>query len=121
MATAKPGVPHQSVEVELFGTVAPPPGHDVVRIEISVSGEDCSKADAKILGRIPLSMNGKFFIEVIPPWGTDLTVCASGETKHGGVTTKVSGKAEKTFRAEGVGEVIFQDIVIKLLPESKPK
>ena len=122
LATPPPAAAQQGVEVEIFGTVTIPAGHEIVgNLQVFVSAKDCADPDAKVLGQVQLSMDKRFFIEVFAPWGTDLTVCASGETRRAGKVAQVLGKADRTFHAEGVGEVIFQNVAIKVAPLPKAK
>lgn len=107
--------PHPaSCEVELFGDAklkaAVPPAQ---KLYSYVAVGDCLKKDAQILDRSPLRPGEKIVTEVYAAWGADLTVCVAAEEEAGKPST-LYGKAKRVYHAEGVGEVVYNGVVVEV-------
>ena len=114
---AKPAPPrHPTIcEVEIHegivrlrkGTKAPG------RIDVVVTEGDCLSKDARFLGHTEATAAGKFYLEIFPSWGGDLSICAQVATAQG-KPARVYGKAPKTYHAEQPGEIVLNDVVVEL-------
>lgn len=99
--------------MEISGEFTQTVGPDEVRV-IWVAIGDCLADKADVKGRDLVAADGKFFIEVFPPCGSDLTLCASIEPKgampNNPLPTARYGKLERTLHAEGQGEIEFKNL-----------
>ena len=57
--------------------------------------------------------DGRFFVEVFVPWGSDLTLCAASRPGPGQPST-LYGKAKIPMHAEKTGEVEFKNVVVEV-------
>lgn len=102
-------------EVEMFGSVKPPPGKKIP-IYVYVSDGDCLADGAHILGRAQVSENNhNFFVEVFSRWAADLTVCAAAQERPDR-PSKLYVKASGKYHAEATGEIGFTHIDMELKP-----
>ncbi len=105
-------------EVELSGSVTAAVGASEAPFAFVAIG-DCLDPAAKVLGRDFVNkQDGKWFIEVFPPCGTDLTVCASLEPAtampNAPGETRRYGKLDRLLHAQGVGEIEFKELAVPL-------
>lgn len=108
----KPGHPATS-EVEISGRVVVPAKHATDPLpRVFVAQGDCLASGAKMVGYAGADREGRVFVEVVVPWGADLTMCAAIEPTPGAVS-RVWGKAATPMRAEE-REVEFTGVVITL-------
>ncbi len=103
-------------EVELSGAVTAAVGSPDTPFAFVAIG-DCLDPAAKVLGRDFVNkQDGKWFIEVFPPCGTDLTVCASVEPAaampNAPGETRRYGKLDRLLHAQGVGEIEFKELTV---------
>ena len=106
------------VEVEITGLVELPKGYKPKgTIYVYVSHKDCLATDAPVLGRVQPPDSMRFFIEVFPPWASDITICAAEDAGEGKPSTLYT-KATGTFHAEKTGEVNFDNV--KLVLSTQP-
>jgi hypothetical protein len=127
-APLKPGVhpalanevPPAQAEAEIFGAVKiPKAASGKGRVLMFVADNDCLADDAHALGGTETKgKKGEFFVEVLPKWGSTLTLCAFLETKPGEPAT-FYGKAPKAYKADQPGEIVITKVVIPL--EKKPR
>jgi len=118
--TPVPAAPSRpkNAEVEAHGKVDVPKSvKNPVRVFVSTA--DCLDPEGKILGHVDIAFNGGFFLEVFPPWGSDLTYCAA-EIPPDGKPSMWYGKARGKFHAEQEGEVYFGNMSIPMA-RGKPK
>ena len=112
-ASMKPARPDK-VEVEVTGKVELPAGYKPKgELLIFVSQKDCLDPGAPILGWSKPAESMRFFIEVFPAWGTDITICAAEDPGSGKPTT-VYGQAPGKHYCEGLGEVTFDGLTLAL-------
>ena len=100
--------------MEIGGTVKAPRKLDgAAAPQTFVAVGDCL-GDGKVVGNGGTT-NGRFFIEVFVPWGSDLTLCAASVPAPGKPST-LYGKAKIPMHAEKTGEVEFRGVVVDLAP-----
>jgi hypothetical protein len=92
---------HPDCEVELAGTVT---GAPVAAMIVAVG--DCLAPGAKVLGTAT-ARDGRWAVEVFAPWGSDLSVCATGQNG-------ARAKAKKRIHAEAAGEIIVGGVDVVL-------
>lgn len=86
------------------------------RFYIFIAQGDCLAKDAHILAATPVNNEtSRFFYEVFPKWGSDLSLCAAAVTAPDQPAT-LYGKATGKYHAEATGEVTFEQIVITPKP-----
>lgn len=79
-------------------------------------GRDCMAKDAHILASTPVAPEtSRFFYEVFPKWGSDLSLCAAAVAAPDQPAT-LYGKATTKFHAEATGEITYENIVITVKP-----
>ncbi len=83
------------------------------QVEIIAAEKDCMVPSSRFLGHTPVSEAGKFSIEVFPPWGADVSLCAVVTPKPG-QPARMYGKAPGPYHAEKLGEVVYFHIVIEV-------
>ena len=105
----------ETCEVEVSGLLKNPPKLPAEHYyQVYLAYGDCLAKDAHILGRTSIVNSlPKFATEVFARWGSDLTLCIAAEAGPG-KSTKLYGKATRTFHAEGLGEVEFKDITVEV-------
>jgi hypothetical protein len=101
-------------EVEILGNVHLPKGYKGPPPIAFVAIGDCLAPSPNIVGAIAATPQ-VFFVEVMVPQNTELTVCAASEPKPG-EPSKLYGKDPRVFHAAGFGEVEFRDVVVELKP-----
>jgi hypothetical protein len=114
-AAADAGPPTKLCEVEISGNVRVPKKNASAPAPTTfVAIGDCLAPSPRIVG-FGGTTNGRFFIEVFVPWGSDLTLCAASEPAPGEPST-LYGKAKHVMHAERSGEVVFGDVLVELAP-----
>lgn len=107
-------------EVEISGRVVVPKEAGNVPPPLTVVAiGDCLAPEPDIVG-FGGSTNGRFFVEVFVPWGSDLTICAASEPTPG-AASRLYGKSPLLMHAEKTGEVEFKDVVIEVKPAGVAK
>ncbi len=122
LATATVGGPQpddgqHACEVELSGDITVAIGPNESRY-IYVATGDCLNPTGIMRGRELVPESGSFFIEVFPPCGSDLTVCATieanGPDMHLPKPTSRYGKLDRVLHADGAGEIEFKDLHLQV-------
>ena len=102
-------------EVEIAGNLQLPPGapRGDASYYVFVTLGDCLAEGAKVLGWGG-NTNGRFFVEVFVPWGSDVSLCAVSMPPPGKPAT-LYGRTP-LLHAEKRGEVEFKGLVVALRP-----
>ncbi len=124
LPTAVSGTEKRSCEVEIGGKFEGPRRTASEDYYIYFAIGDCLDANAKMVYRGLGSEEGNFFGEVFVPCGVDLTVCGSLEPRSLETNSKPTtryGKVDKSFHAEGVGEIEFRNLIVPLKPNAEKR
>ena len=107
-------------EVEITGEVTATVGPTETRFVYVATG-DCLDPASRVRGRAAVEADGKFFIEVFPPCGSDLTVCATVEPAGTmePQPTKRYGKLDQKLHAEGIGEIEFKGLQVPIADQAE--
>ena len=106
--------PH-TCEVEIAGRLELPrgaPKGDANYVFVAMG--DCLAPDPRVIGWGG-NTNGRFFVEVFVPWGSDISLCAVSMAPPG-QPSALYGKAATPMRAEAEGEIEFKNLVVALRP-----
>lgn len=105
--------PPSLVEVELRGKVDAA-GAPAGKLVVVITDGPCFQIGSHYIGSMPTRPGQKYFVEVFPPSGTHLDVCAA-LVVAGVRTTPWHGRAAKApILAVGQGEVQLHDIDVKI-------
>jgi hypothetical protein len=107
-----PVVHPQTCEVEFAGNLQLPPGAprgDANYVFVTIG--DCLAEGARVVGWGG-NTNGRFFVEVFVPWGSDVSLCAVSMAPPGKPST-LYGKTP-LLHAEKLGDVEFKNLVVPL-------
>jgi hypothetical protein len=101
------------VEIEVRGKVEAP-GAPAGKAVVVLTDGPCFQPGSHYLGAMPARVGQKYFIEIFPPRGTRIDVCAA-LVVNGVRTTAWHGRAAKApLLAEGQGDVAMNDIDVKI-------
>jgi hypothetical protein len=120
-APAKAAAPAM-VEVEMMGRVVVPEELQAKApkpILLYVADEDCLDPKNHFFTIRQVGEDGRFFTEIFPPAGTDLSLCAAFD-EGVGKPARAYGKLDHALHAVGIGEVVFSELEITLA-KGKPK
>ena len=111
---AEPGADSTDAAVEISGELELPPGAPPKeRLMVYVTLRDCLNDASPLLRRLPASDNRSYFVAVIAPRGSSLSVCAAAEPGPG-KPAHLYGRATKTLQLQQTVDQAFSAVDITL-------
>ncbi|HRI54654.1 MAG TPA: hypothetical protein PLW65_31170 [Pseudomonadota bacterium] len=106
--------------VEISGELTLPPGPPPKeRLMVYVTLRDCLNDASPLLRRLPASDNRNYFIAVIAPRGSSLSVCAAAEPAPG-KPAHLYGRASQTLQLKQTADQSFSAVDVTLA-EGQPR
>ena len=123
-ATARPAAsssaapaPGGKAEVEITGVLESK--QPAVSFKIFVSPKPCAELAGPVGAAAPRNEPGQFFLEIFVPQGTQGYICAVSLNAKAEVTG-VASYPNNPITMQGVGEVTFSGVTLKIEPLGKP-
>lgn len=111
---AEPGADSTDAAVEISGELDLPPGPlPKERLMVYVTLRDCLNDASPLLRRLPASDNRNYFIAVIAPRGSSLSVCAAAEPGPG-KPAHLYGRARQTLQLKQTADQSFSAVDVTL-------
>ena len=109
-----PGADSTDAAVEISGELTLPPGPlPKERLMVYVTLRDCLNDASPLLRRLPASDNRNYFIAVIAPRGSSLSVCAAAEPGPG-KPAHLYGRASQTLQLKQTADQSFSAVDVTL-------
>lgn len=109
-----PGADSTDAAVEISGELTLPPGPlPKERLMAYVTLRDCLNDASPLLRRLPASDNRNYFIAVIAPRGSSLSVCAAAEPGPG-KPAHLYGRASQTLQLKQTADQSFSAVDVTL-------
>ena len=113
-AAAELGADSTDAAVEISGELELPPGPlPKERLMVYVTLRDCLNDASPLLRRLPASDNRNYFIAVIAPRGSSLSVCAAAEPGPG-KPAHLYGRASQTLQLKQTADQSFSAVDVTL-------
>ena len=113
-AAADPGTDSTDAAVEISGELALPPGPlPRERLMVYVTLRDCLNDASPLLRRLPASDNRNYFVAVIAPRGSSLSVCAAAEPGPG-KPAHLYGRASQPLQLTQAADQTFGAVDVTL-------